>query len=96
MPILHENESCVLNTKPSNSNGEHWVSIIKYKKSIYFYDSYKRPYYELSKHWQNKKWIQPQMNAHPDESHYATNCGQLSLAALYVFNKYGPKSWEII
>jgi hypothetical protein len=96
VPMLKEKESCILNTKPKSSSGEHWVALKKYKNSIYFYDSYKRPYYELSKHWKTKKWIQPQVNAHPDESNYASNCGQLSLSSLYVFNKYGPKSWEHI
>lgn len=96
IPILDSNESCIMNTKPKSSGGEHWCSIINWKGKIYFYDSYKRPYYTLSKYWKHKKWIQPQMGNHPDESEFAANCGQLCISALYVFYKYGPYAWDII
>lgn len=96
IPSLKNNESCIINTDPSHKSGVHWCALYCHNNHIYFYDSYKRPYYTLSKFWKSKKWIQPQMNETEDQSEYAMNCGQLCIAAINVFDKYGPLSWEII
>lgn len=96
IPELRNTESCIINTKPKKSNGEHWCALYCDNGKIFFYDSYKRPYVTLSNFWRRKKWIQPQINQHPDESEYAQNCGQLCIAAIYVFEKYGCNAWFLI
>ena len=92
IPDLNNNESCIINTDPQYKNGMHWCSLFKFKNNTYFYDSYSRNFKLLSKYWKNKQWINiKSKNNFPEESLYDNNCGQLSLAALYLFYKYkGP------
>lgn len=96
VPKLKHNESCILNTDAHNEPGLHWVAIVNYNNEIYFYDSYNRDYKKLSKHWKNKNWLIID-HGMPEESEYGNNCGQLTLAALYLFYKYkNPFVWSII
>lgn len=67
----------------------HWCSLMCFKDKTYFYDSYSRNFKALSKYWKNKNWITIKSKSNlPEESIYNNNCGQLSLAAIYLFYKY--------
>jgi len=83
--------SCmVLNTDTSDKPGVHWVGLISDDAgNTYFYDSYRRSYKTLSKHWRNKRWLQV-INNEPEQSMVSNICGHLTLAMFYMVFHYGP------
>ena len=36
-------KSLIINTKPSNDKGEHWVAIIIHKQKCFYFDSFSLP-----------------------------------------------------
>ena len=94
---IRENQCFILNTdssKSRNKNG-HWVAFMKLNSKLYYYDSYARPAYKLSKHWATKRMY----NANTmdrDQSYEASDCGSRSLAYLTVIKKYGEKCIDVI
>ena len=88
MPVLKENEMCIINT--DNKKGEHWIACYCYKNKTYVYDSYDRDVKSLSKYWKNKhNWINA--NTDRDQSYNGeSNCGQRSVAWQISAHKYTP------
>lgn len=86
----------VLNTDDHKHEGVHWVGLMRNSTNItYFYDSFNRPFQSLSKHWREKPWIQVH-NSVVDQSTNSDICGQLVLAAMVEFDKYGPNALRVI
>ena len=94
---IKENQCFILNTDSSrsrNKNG-HWVAFIKSNSKLYFYDSYARPAYKLSKHWATKKMYNANTTDR-DQSYKESDCGSRSMAFLVLFKKYGEKCIDVI
>jgi hypothetical protein len=94
--LKYPNSSVILNTDDSKHDGMHWVALMRGDDDItYFYDSFHRPYKSLSKHWIHKNWMQIHDDSN-EEVFDQENCGQLCLAMIYCFNKYGKIVFDII
>ena len=82
----------IINTDDSKHRGTHWCSLMRGDtNTTYFYDTYQRPFYTLSKHWKHKigYWKQVINSDDLDEALYGNDCGQVSLAMCMTFDKYG-------
>ena len=42
MPVLNNNEMCIVNTDDHTKGGTHWVACYKYRNKTYTYDSFDR------------------------------------------------------
>jgi len=94
MPVLKNNEMCIVNTDDSSKPGMHWIALYKYKNKTYFYDSYYRKAKSLSKFF-DKKWVNA--NKDRDQSYSGeSNCGQRSMCWLISFDKYKTKVINVI
>ena len=94
---IRENQCFILNTdssKSRNKNG-HWVAFMKLNSKLYYYDSYARPAYKLSKHWTTKKMYNANTTDR-DQSYKESDCGSRSLSFLVVFKKYGERCIDVI
>ena len=87
MPILKNNEMCIVNT--DDKAGVHWIACYKYKNKTYCYDSFDRDVKSLSLHWKNKhNWVNA--NTDVDQSNGESNCGQRSCAWLISAKLHTP------
>jgi len=96
---LKDNECCIVNSDPSTKSGLHWCALYKhklnkYKSVIYFFDSFGRNPSEVSKYFKNKKWVPIELNR--IESYRSSNCGELSVTFLLIFDKYKTKCIGVI
>ena len=98
MPKYIKEKQCfILNTdssKSRNKNG-HWVAFVKLNSKLYFYDSYARPAYKLSKNWATKRMYNANTKDR-DQSYEESDCGSRSMAFLGVFKKYGERCINVI
>ena len=92
---VRNSEMFIINTDPSNKPGMHWISIYKYNKKFFGFDSYGRRIQTLSKYWKNKRNI-INANKERDEPFNGSNCGALSLAYLVIFDKYHDKCIGVV
>ena len=87
MPILKNNEMCIVNT--DDKAGIHWIGCYKYKNKTYCYDSFDRDVKSLSPHWKNKhNWVNA--NTDRDQSYSSSSCGPFSLAWLIFAQAHTP------
>lgn len=94
--LKQPNTSVILNTDDSKSNGTHWVALMRGSDNrTFFYDSFHRSFQSLSKHWRDKPWIQ-RYDRFKDQALDSEVCGQLCLAMIYCFNKFGERVFDII
>ena len=94
---IKEKQCFILNTdssKSRNKNG-HWVAFVKLNSKLYFYDSYARPAYKLSKNWATKRLYNANTKDR-DQSYEESDCGSRSMAFLGVFKKYGERCINVI
>ena len=95
MPVLKNNQMCIVNTDPSYRVGTHWISCCKCNGKTYVYDSFDRDVKSLSKYWKNKhNWINA--NKDRDQAYSENTCGQRSMAWLISFQKYKTKIINVI
>ena len=91
---LKNNQCCIVNTDSHKSRGMHWLAIYKYRNKCYVFDSFARDVRLLSRYFRHKHWINVEFNR--IESYHQSNCGQLSLAWLIVFDKFKTKCIGVI
>jgi len=91
---LKEGQCCIINSDPSSKSGTHWCALYKYKSVVYFFDSFARTPYKVSKYWKNKKWVPVEFKR--IESYKSENCGELSVTFLLIFNRYKTKCVGVI
>ena len=96
---LSNNQCCIVNTDSSRQAGSHWVALYRYKSSIngdhyYVFDSFGRDIKTLSKYFRFRKWINVEHIRR--ESYKQSNCGQLSMSYLLIFDKYKTKCIGVI
>ena len=98
MPKYIKEKQCfILNTdssKSRNKNG-HWVAFFKLNGKLWYYDSYARPAYKLSKNWASKRMYNANTKDR-DQSYEESDCGSRSLAFLVVFKKFGDRAINVI
>ena len=98
MPKYAKDRNCfILNTDSSKSKNDsgHWVGFCKMNGKLYFYDSFARPAFRLSKFWANKRLINANKLCR-DQSFKESDCGARILAWIIIFMKYGEKCIDII
>ena len=80
------------------NSDDHWVSIYRHKNENFFYDSFGRNIHTLSPYWKHLKVVQEINNKKLErqESYNESNCGQLSLNFLILFDKYKEQILKVI
>jgi hypothetical protein len=96
IPDLSEDEMCIINVDTSDMPGSHWVACAYKNGRLYVYDSFgrqqgngdlKRMYSIIRRYYD--KIEEAEHDAEQVETEY--NCGQRSLAWLFVFRALGPE-----
>ena len=81
VPTLDNDTFAIINTQPSNMQGEHWIMIAKFRHKLYFADSLGRKEYSFLK--QNYKQMMPALlQTHPSV------CGFYTIYAAFHLFKF--------
>lgn len=91
---LTNNQCCIVNTDSSKQAGSHWIGVYKYRDHYYTFDSFARDIHTLSRYFKFKKWVNVEHIRR--ESYKESNCGQLSLNWLLIFDRYKTKCIGVI
>ena len=84
VPTLPNNTFAIVNTQPSQKEGEHWIMIAKFHNQLFFADSLARQKYSfLGKHYQ--PLIPQPLQVHPSV------CGFYTIYAAFHLFKFGQK-----
>ena len=85
----------ILNTKPTQSGGEHWVGLARtINNQIMHYDSFGRSHRQLFPNRWEDQAIDTELDVEQDER--TTECGQRSLAWLLLFDQLGSSAAKMI
>ncbi len=88
---LKKNQSCIINTHPSNKGGEHWCALARNKQGeYYFYDSFGRNLKQVMP--KLKKIIKKKIYYDTSDAEQQDNqkdCGARCVVSLFIFYKYG-------
>jgi len=97
IPIMKNKQYAIINLDDSTQGGSHWVSLIKEGNKSLVYDSFGRKTYKiLPELVQSGNGIVLETENDAEQHHVEENCGQRSLAALKVYDKYGWKGLKYI
>ena len=91
---LNNDQCCIVNTDSHDKSGLHWIGLYKYRNVYYSMDSFGRDVRKLSKYFKNKPW--QNFEFHRIESFKSSNCGELSMTFLIIFDKYKLKCKGVI
>ena len=81
VPTLDNDTVAIINTQPSNMQGEHWIMIANFRHQLYFADSVGRKRYSVLK--QHYKQMMPApLQSHP------TVCGFYTIYATFLLFKF--------
>ena len=91
IPNLKNGQSIIANLDSSDMAGSHWVSIMKEKNNLYFYDSFGRKGKKIMKHATKKirHMLIEEANLDQEQDIFETNCGQRSIAFLLIAQHWG-------
>ncbi len=90
IPIMKHKQYAIINLDDSSEVGSHWVSAIKEGKKTLVYDSFGRKTFKiLPELVQSGNGIILETENDAEQNRVEENCGQRSLAALKVYDKYG-------
>ena len=71
VPTLDNDTFAIINTQPSNMQGEHWIMIANFRHELYFADSLGRKKYSfLKQHYKQK--IPVLLQSHPSVCGFCT------------------------
>ena len=80
VPLLDNNTFAILNTHPSNMEGEHWIMIANSRQILYFADSLGLKEYSFFKqHYEQMM---------PDPLHHSSDCGFYTIYAAFHLLKF--------
>ena len=65
VPTLDNDTFAIMNTQPSNMQGEHWIMIANSCQKMYFADSLGRKRYSFLKQQYEKKMMPEPLQSHP-------------------------------
>ena len=86
-PTLDNETFAIINTQPSNMQGEHWVKITNYRHELNFADSLgSKGYIFLKQHYK-------QMMPEPLQSHPSV-CGFLQYMQLFISSSFSKKKLQ--
>jgi hypothetical protein len=91
---LNNDQCCIVNTDPHTKSGSHWCGLYKYRNVYYIFDSFGRNIHKLTKFFKNKRWVE--IEHRRVESFKSSNCGELSMTFLIIFDKYKLKCKGVI
>ena len=81
VPTLDNDIFAIINTQPSNMQGEHWIMIAKFRHELYFADSLRRKWYSfLKQHY--KQMMPATLQSHPSV------CGFYTIYAAFHLFKF--------
>ena len=83
-PTLDNDTFAIINTQPSNMQGEHWIMIANFRHELYFADSLGRKKYSfLKQHY--KQMMPAPLHSHPSV------CGFYTVYAAFHLFKFGQE-----
>ncbi len=90
IPVLPEDSYAIVNLDESNKPGSHWVAVVKHNDHSYIYDSFGRKTFKiLPSIIQSGNGLVEMTENDAEQDDLEENCGQRSLAALCIYNRYG-------
>ena len=79
----HDNDIfAIINTQPSNMQGDHWIMIANFSHELYFADSLGRKGYSFLKNQHNKQLMPATLQSHPSV------CGFYKIYAAFQLFKF--------
>ena len=81
VPTLENETFAIINTQPSNMQGEHWIMIANTRQIMYFADSLGRKMYSFLKQ-QYEQMMQKPLKSHP------SLCGFYTMYAAFHLSKF--------
>ena len=81
VPTLDNDTFAILNTQPSNMQGEHWIKIANSRQKLYFADSLGRKKYSFLKQQYDQMMPEP-LQSHPSV------CGFYTIYAAFQLFKF--------
>ena len=81
VPTLNNDTFAIINTQPSNMQGEHWIKIANSCQILYFADSLGRKKYSLLKQ-QSEQMVPEPLQSHPSV------CGFYTIYAVFHLFKF--------
>ena len=87
VPTLDNYTFAIINTQPSNMQGEHWIMIAKFRHELYFVDSLGCKKYSFLKQ-QYKQMIPAPLQSHPSV------CGCIRYMQLFISSSFDRKKLQ--
>ena len=82
VPTLDNDTFAIINTQPSNLQGEHWIMIANFQHELYFADSLGRKWYSFFNNQHYKQMMPALLQSHPSV------CGFYTIyAAFHLFSR---------
>ena len=85
VPTLDNDTFAIINTQPSNRQGEHWIMIANFQHELYFADSLGRKGYSFFRNQHYKQMMPALLQSHPSV------CGFYTLYAAFHLFKFQQK-----
>ena len=82
VPTLHNGTFAIINTPPSNMQGEHWIMIANFRHELYFADSLGRKGYSFLNNQHYKQMMPAHLQSHPSA------CGFYTIYAAFHLFKF--------
>ena len=87
VPTLDNDTFAIINTQPSNMQGEHWIMIENFRHELYFADSLGRKGYNfLKQHY--KQMMLATLQSHPSV------CGFYTIYAAFISSSFDKKKLQ--
>ena len=85
VPTLANDTFTIINTQPSNMQGEHWIMIANFRHELYFADSLGCKGYSFLNNQHNKQMMPAPLQSHPSV------CGFYTIYAAFHLFKFQQK-----
>ena len=85
VPTLDNDTFAIINTQPSNMQGQHWIMIANFQHELYFADSPGRKGYSFFKNQHYKQMMPALLQSHPSV------CGFYTIYAAFHLFKFQQK-----
>ena len=72
VPTLDNDTFAIINTQPSNIQGEHWIMIAKFRHELYFADSLGCKRYSFLNNQRHKQRMPAPLQSHPSVRGFST------------------------
>ena len=85
VPTLDNDTFAIINTQPSNMQGEHWIMIANFRHELYFADSLGCKGYSFLNNQHYKQMMPAPLQSHPSV------CGFYTIYAAFHLFKFGQE-----